>query len=174
MERVEKVNGSWKLTLRKAGSERDYWWAEEFDAVVVASGHYTVPHVPYIDGLEEFASAYPGSVEHSKGYRGAEKYRQKVRLTDKKTSLSFVLACLYTKAEVECCCDWRISLRDGHCPRPHWSCPAPGKCCRARKMASLFRQVCFRPYRHQDAVSYQKDRKHRGAQDHLFRRRVAH
>ncbi|KFY09085.1 hypothetical protein V492_05644 [Pseudogymnoascus sp. VKM F-4246] len=77
VERVEKVNGSWKVTLRKAGAERDYWWVEEFDAVVVASGHYTVPHVPYIEGLEEFARAYPGSVEHSKGYRGSEKYRQK-------------------------------------------------------------------------------------------------
>ncbi|ELR02978.1 hypothetical protein GMDG_05835 [Pseudogymnoascus destructans 20631-21] len=77
VERVEKVDASWKLTLRKAGSERDYWWAEEFDAVVVASGHYTVPHVPHIEGLKGFASAYLGSVEHSKGYRGAEKYRQK-------------------------------------------------------------------------------------------------
>lgn len=156
VEKVEKVNGSWKLTLRKAGAERDYWWAEEFDAVVVASGHYTVPHVPYIEGLEEFASAYPGSVEHSKGYRGAEKYRQKVRLTRKHKPIPiFVYAS--TKADVECCCDWRISLWDGHCPRPHRSRPAPDKCCGARKMASLFRQVCVRTQRYQDAASYQED-----------------
>lgn len=115
VERVEKVNGSWKLTLRKAGAERDYWWAEEFDAVVVASGHYTVPHVPYIEGLEEFASAYPGSVEHSKGYRGAEKYRQKVRLT-RKHKLDLFCVFADTKNVLECCCYWRISLRDGHCP----------------------------------------------------------
>lgn len=115
VERVEKVNGSWKLTLRKSGTERDYWWVEEFDAVVVASGHYTVPHVPYIEGLEEFARAYPESVEHSKGYRGSEKYREKVRLTTKHNSNPFFV-CAGTKTSVECCCNWRISFWDGHCP----------------------------------------------------------
>jgi cation diffusion facilitator CzcD-associated flavoprotein CzcO len=83
VERVEKLKecGIWRLTLRKSGpaKTRDYWWTEDFDAVVVASGHYTVPFVPYIEGLEEFAKAYPGSVEHSKGYRGPDKYRGKVR-----------------------------------------------------------------------------------------------
>lgn len=115
VEKVEKVDGTWKLTLRKAGAERDYWWVEEFDAVVVASGHYTVPHVPYIEGLEEFARAYPGSVEHSKGYRGGEKYRQKVRLTGQHW-LNLFFVCADTKAGLECRCGWRISLWDGHCP----------------------------------------------------------
>lgn len=83
VERVEKVDGTWKVTLRRAGAKRDYWWVEEFDAVVVASGHYTVPFVPYIEGLEEFDRAYPGSVEHSKGYRGPDKYRGKVSSSDR-------------------------------------------------------------------------------------------
>ena len=59
-------------------SGKDYWWHEDFDAVLVANGHYTVPWIPEIPGLQEFATKYPGKVEHSKGYRGPEKYRGKV------------------------------------------------------------------------------------------------
>lgn len=68
------------MTLRKSGSsgQFDYWWTETFDAIIVASGHYTVPYVPHIKGLAEFAQTYPGSVEHTKGFRGVDRYRGKV------------------------------------------------------------------------------------------------
>lgn len=82
VERVEKIKASneWKLTLRKSGplGNFDYWWTEHFDAVVVASGHYFVPYIPQIDGLEQWARNYPESIEHTKGYRGPQKYRGKV------------------------------------------------------------------------------------------------
>lgn len=81
VEKTEKKPGSskWTLYLRKevAEKDQDYWWSEEFDAVVVASGHYTVPYIPYIEGLAEFAKRYRGSVEHTKAWRGADKYRHK-------------------------------------------------------------------------------------------------
>ncbi|KAF8655463.1 hypothetical protein AX16_003052 [Volvariella volvacea WC 439] len=79
VERVEKVGGEWKLTLRRNGSggKLDYWWSEAFDAVVVASGHYSVPFVPHIEGLAEFERAYPGSVSHSKWFRDPKKYKGK-------------------------------------------------------------------------------------------------
>lgn len=37
----------WKLTLRKYDAARhvDLWWEDEFDAVVMANGHYSVPFV---------------------------------------------------------------------------------------------------------------------------------
>lgn len=37
----------WKLTLRKYDALRhlDIWWEEEFDAVIIATGHYSVPYV---------------------------------------------------------------------------------------------------------------------------------
>lgn len=79
VELVEKVNGSWRLTLRKKGLKRDYWWTEEFDAIVVASGHYSVPFIPATPGLPEYAKRYPGSVDHSKYFRDPEKYRNKVQ-----------------------------------------------------------------------------------------------
>ncbi|KAK7993309.1 hypothetical protein PG989_006690 [Apiospora arundinis] len=79
VERVEKVGGEWKVTLRKeeTGEEEDAWWVEWFDAVVVASGHYSVPYVPAVKGLEEMQRARPGSVLHSKHYRGRDAYRNK-------------------------------------------------------------------------------------------------
>lgn len=81
VERVEKIGEEWKVTLRKSGEQRDYWWVEWFDAVVVASGHYWVPYVPHIDGLEDFEKSRPGSVLHSKHYRGREAFKGKVSST---------------------------------------------------------------------------------------------
>ncbi|KAK7429784.1 hypothetical protein QQZ08_003629 [Neonectria magnoliae] len=77
VERVEKIGSEWKVTLRKEGTKRDYWWVEWFDAVVVASGHYSVPFIPQIEGIEELEKARPGSVIHSKHFRGRDLYRGK-------------------------------------------------------------------------------------------------
>ncbi|KAJ5885239.1 hypothetical protein N7495_009749 [Penicillium taxi] len=77
----KEPNQKWGLTLRRReihdGKLSDYWWIETFDAVVIASGHYAVPYIPSIPGLEEFALRYPGQVEHTKHYRGPERYRGK-------------------------------------------------------------------------------------------------
>ncbi|KAL4861786.1 hypothetical protein BDV12DRAFT_207769 [Aspergillus spectabilis] len=86
VERVEKVPGSgsgkWKVTLRQTGHFQrnkpvEYWWTEEFDAVVVASGHYSVPLIPEVEGLGEAFKAYPGVFEHSKSFRSANDYVDK-------------------------------------------------------------------------------------------------
>lgn len=79
VELAVKQGEDWRLVLRKSGEKLDYWWEERFDAVVVANGHLSVPYLPSIRGLKEFAELRPGSVEHSKAYRGREKYRGKVR-----------------------------------------------------------------------------------------------
>lgn len=50
VERAEKVGSMWQVTLRKPGQVHDYWWTEEFDAIIVASGHYNVPYIPPIPG----------------------------------------------------------------------------------------------------------------------------
>lgn len=47
---IKASNGmkeKWKLTLRKYDIVRhvDEWWEENFDAVVLANGHYSVPFV---------------------------------------------------------------------------------------------------------------------------------
>lgn len=78
VELAEKIDEEWRLVLRKDGDQDDEWWEERFDAVIVASGHYNVPYIPKIEGLEEFERERPGSVKHSKMYRGRDNYYAKV------------------------------------------------------------------------------------------------
>lgn len=61
----------WKLTLRRFDATKhvDVWWEEDFDAVVLANGHFSVPYIPAVQGLEEFIDRFPGVVSHSKSYR---------------------------------------------------------------------------------------------------------
>ncbi|KAJ5172374.1 hypothetical protein N7492_004967 [Penicillium capsulatum] len=77
VELVEKVGTEWRVVLRKDGDRSDYWWVEWFDAVIVASGHYWVPYIPPIEGLEEFEKARPGSILHSKHFRGRSSFENK-------------------------------------------------------------------------------------------------
>lgn len=79
VELAEKVGNEWRLVLRKLNEVdgKDQWWEERFDAVVVASGHFNVPYIPHIDGLADFERARPGSVKHTKMFRGRDAYRGK-------------------------------------------------------------------------------------------------
>ncbi|KAK0658084.1 hypothetical protein B0T16DRAFT_319655 [Cercophora newfieldiana] len=77
VEKAEKHNGEWVLTLRKEGAGRDYWWQERFDALVVATGHYNVPWLPEVDGIVEYDKRWPGRVVHSKHFRNGEEYKGK-------------------------------------------------------------------------------------------------
>lgn len=42
---------------------------QDFDAVVVANGHYSVPFIPDLPGLAEWDTEHPGSISHAKYYR---------------------------------------------------------------------------------------------------------
>lgn len=45
-----------------------------FDAVLVANGHFNVPFVPSVPGIEAWVKQHPGSIIHSKFYRRPEDY----------------------------------------------------------------------------------------------------
>ncbi|KAJ5756677.1 hypothetical protein N7533_006220 [Penicillium manginii] len=80
--KAEKKSGKWNLTLRQSGhlvngELKDYWWEEQFDAVIVASGHYSVPFVPEIPGLKNAVAKYPNHFEHSKEFRNPDDYVDK-------------------------------------------------------------------------------------------------
>ncbi|ODQ62609.1 hypothetical protein WICANDRAFT_82601 [Wickerhamomyces anomalus NRRL Y-366-8] len=67
--------GKWLLTLRHSTPEgKDEWYTEKFDAVVIASGHYSVPFIPYIEGLN---SAPKGTIVHSKSFRTVDQFKDK-------------------------------------------------------------------------------------------------
>jgi cation diffusion facilitator CzcD-associated flavoprotein CzcO len=48
-----------------------------YDAVVVASGHFSTPYIPDIDGIREWNMKFPTSISHSKYYRVPETFMDK-------------------------------------------------------------------------------------------------
>ncbi|MCJ1390191.1 hypothetical protein MMC18_003049 [Xylographa bjoerkii] len=48
-----------------------------YDAVVVSNGHYTIPFVPSVPGMEEWNSAFPSTISHSKFFRRPEEFLNK-------------------------------------------------------------------------------------------------
>jgi cation diffusion facilitator CzcD-associated flavoprotein CzcO len=76
--------GKWIVrtrTLRKTGADHEFLTKKwEFDAVIVASGHYHEPKIPDIPGLGEWKQRYPDNVSHSKRYRSPEPFRDKTLL----------------------------------------------------------------------------------------------
>lgn len=83
VENLKKVGDAWvvkstSLVKDGSGKTRREEKIEEFDNVVVASGHYHASKVPDIPGLKEWKEAWPERVEHSKRYRGPEDYRGQV------------------------------------------------------------------------------------------------
>ncbi|KAH7017960.1 uncharacterized protein B0I36DRAFT_394475 [Microdochium trichocladiopsis] len=79
LDSENKKKQDWNLTLRKYDPVRrvDIWWEERFDAVVLANGHYAVPYVPQVQGLENYLLKYPGRVLHSKFYRSPDLFAGK-------------------------------------------------------------------------------------------------
>jgi cation diffusion facilitator CzcD-associated flavoprotein CzcO len=51
----------------------------EFDAVVVASGHYHAPQIPDIPGLKQIKDLWPNRIWHSKRYRTPGAFTNKVQ-----------------------------------------------------------------------------------------------
>ncbi|KAK3335626.1 hypothetical protein B0T19DRAFT_407004 [Cercophora scortea] len=112
----------WKLTLRKYDALRhvDIWWEEEFDAVILATGHYSVPYVPYVPGLAEYVDTFPGRVVHSKNYRAPLLYAdKKVLIIGNSASGHDVTAELVSTAQLPVYQSRRSASRwDGDSPPP--------------------------------------------------------
>ncbi|KAH7378865.1 thiol-specific monooxygenase [Cadophora sp. MPI-SDFR-AT-0126] len=75
LEHVEKEN-SGKLTLflrRENDDGTDTWYTEEYDHLVVATGHNTVPRVPDIKGLD----SWTGELGHTSTWRSGTEFTDK-------------------------------------------------------------------------------------------------
>lgn len=48
-------------------------YTEVFDYLIVASGHFSTPNMPYFEGIEDF----PGIVMHAHDFRGADQFKDK-------------------------------------------------------------------------------------------------
>jgi trimethylamine monooxygenase len=62
-----------KFTVTAHDHEKDLTYAEQFDWVVVASGHFSSPNVPYFEGFESFG----GRVLHAHDFRDALEFKGK-------------------------------------------------------------------------------------------------
>ncbi|KAJ7128044.1 FAD/NAD-P-binding domain-containing protein [Mycena filopes] len=91
VEKVEKCNSTatWALTLRhlkwlpESNRIKVRFWTEHFDAVVVATGLFTTPNVPLIQGIEGWSRAMEDgdySMHHSQSYRHPDRYAGKTVL----------------------------------------------------------------------------------------------
>jgi cation diffusion facilitator CzcD-associated flavoprotein CzcO len=69
--------GTWKVTTQKISQISQEVQEETFDAVIVGNGHYDVPKLPNVAGIETFNAAYPSIITHSKFYRVPEVYTGK-------------------------------------------------------------------------------------------------
>ena len=78
--------------------------AERFDYVIVATGHFSVPNMPYWPGIDRF----PGRVIHSHNFRNATQYEGKRILTvgASYSAEDIALQCLKYGAE-NVVCSWR-------------------------------------------------------------------
>jgi trimethylamine monooxygenase len=62
-----------KFTVTAHDRVKDIMYDEEFDYVVVCSGHFSTPNVPYFEGVE----AFNGRVLHSHDFRDAMEFKDK-------------------------------------------------------------------------------------------------
>jgi cation diffusion facilitator CzcD-associated flavoprotein CzcO len=70
------IHRTWRVKTRKSGTQLEE--TRDYDAVVVASGHYNVAYVPDIRGLGAWNESYPGVVTHSMSYRRPGPFKGKV------------------------------------------------------------------------------------------------
>ncbi|KAJ7143904.1 FAD/NAD-P-binding domain-containing protein [Mycena epipterygia] len=91
VENIQKCNATstWTLTLRhlerlpESKRIKVHLWAEDFDAVVIATGLHTTPYVPAIEGIGNWSNAMQHgrhSMYHSQSYRHPERYSGKTVL----------------------------------------------------------------------------------------------
>ncbi|TVY84717.1 Thiol-specific monooxygenase [Lachnellula suecica] len=76
VEDIRSLEGSrWELTARSTVTGKST--KALYDAVIVSNGHYSVPFIPSVAGIEAFNTAYPNIITHSKIYRSPEVFVNK-------------------------------------------------------------------------------------------------
>ena len=62
-----------KFEITSVNKKENKTTKEDFDYLVVASGHFSVPYIPYYEGMNSF----PGRILHGHDFRDAEEFRGK-------------------------------------------------------------------------------------------------
>lgn len=72
---VRLVGNGWELTSKStiSGESKKH----NYDAIVVSSGHYSVPFIPSVTKIQAFNAEHPYIITHSKIYRSPERFADK-------------------------------------------------------------------------------------------------
>ena len=62
-----------KFEITSVNKKENNTTKEDFDYLVVAAGHFSVPYIPYYEGMNSF----PGRILHGHDFRDAEEFRNK-------------------------------------------------------------------------------------------------
>ncbi|KAJ6146980.1 hypothetical protein N7497_008962 [Penicillium chrysogenum] len=71
----DETLSTWSLTAKSLSTGAHT--THTYDAVVVASGHFTVPYIPDIPGIQAWDTSHPGAISHSKFYDSPESFQGK-------------------------------------------------------------------------------------------------
>lgn len=63
--------------INKNDRDHDYWYEEMYDAIIVAKGHYSIPHIPKVSGLVELQQQNSDIIQHTRSFRKASDYKDK-------------------------------------------------------------------------------------------------
>lgn len=74
---VEKIEDVWKVEVSIDGSDKVI---REYDAVVLANGHYNQPYIPDVEGLKQWNKLEAGSITHAKYFNESVDYKDKTVL----------------------------------------------------------------------------------------------
>ncbi|KAI9302958.1 hypothetical protein BJ944DRAFT_232582 [Cunninghamella echinulata] len=83
LEKVEKCENGWELTLLQViylnnGEQVKFnKYKQTFDAVVLATGQFQYPFMPYTDGLYDFQARFPERIFHAKQFIEPEQFEKK-------------------------------------------------------------------------------------------------
>jgi cation diffusion facilitator CzcD-associated flavoprotein CzcO len=75
VEDAHLVDERWEIVVKSTITKETK--RVEYDAIVVANGHYSVPYIPSLPGMEEFHDAHPSVIQHSKVYRSPASFVDK-------------------------------------------------------------------------------------------------
>ena len=72
--RLREENGRDQWDVDAVSTESGSLQTATYDAVVVASGHYSTIFIPNVKNIREFHEAHPGVISHSKSYRSPDSF----------------------------------------------------------------------------------------------------
>jgi cation diffusion facilitator CzcD-associated flavoprotein CzcO len=77
VELQKSASSGWDLTTKPVTQHDSDLTSYRFDSVIIANGHFNVPYIPEVEGIEAFNAAHPEVISHSRFYRRPERFRNK-------------------------------------------------------------------------------------------------